>query len=92
VYLLRVFFYPQRRHGLGFFANPSQVLRKFAKKAKGGLREVAKKLRRKMNLNPALFTLSLLQVRSRIVFRLPVGYLFITKRLPIYYPCSFGKG
>jgi hypothetical protein len=47
VYLLRVFFYPERRQSLPFFANPTQVLRKFAKKPKRVLREVPKKLRRK---------------------------------------------
>jgi hypothetical protein len=47
VYLFRVFFYPELRHSLAFFANPSQVVRKFAKKPKRNLRGVPKKLRTK---------------------------------------------
>jgi hypothetical protein len=47
---------PEQRQRLPFFANPSQVVRKFAKKGKCILREVAKKLRRKMGLSPAKFS------------------------------------
>jgi hypothetical protein len=44
---LRVFFYPQPGQRLTTFANPSQVLRKFAKKPKRSVKEVPKKLRRR---------------------------------------------
>jgi hypothetical protein len=70
LFLPITFFGIEQRLSLPFFANPSQVLRKFAKKPKGGLREVAKKLRR----NPTLFSLS----RAGSVLGLFVSYFFIT--------------